>query len=203
MQKLLLIVEGEGDASAAPILVRRVMAELFGVYDLLIEVQRRRDINHLRANDWAHFKRYVQAAFYEGCPILWLLDADDECPVALAGTMYQIVESIGVRQPFSVGFWVREYETMFLYDKKMLVHFLGDKVKIDVGDPEMIRGAKEWLSSKLPRGEIYKARVDQSRLTAMVNLQALKASYRSFQHFEKVLNWLLSHNQPVVYKGYP
>lgn len=200
MPNLLLVVEGHGELEAAPVLVRRIFNELFGEFDVDIDVQRRRCLAHLRANEWSNFKRYLAAAFNEGTPILWILDADDECAVDCASEMVEIANLVGLRQPFAVAFWIREWETMFLYDWVNLRSAIGAIGQNGPpADPEQIRGAKEWITAQLPKNVIYKETVDQTRLSARVSIEFLRERYRSFRHFCNVLEWLIDQQSPDTY----
>lgn len=200
MKKILLVVEGDGEVQAGAILVRRVLHELHGLFEWDVETQRRRDYSHLRANNWANFRRYLSSAFHEKAPILWMLDCDDNCAVEVVKELSQEATNIGVRTPLAFALWVREYETMFLHDlDSVRERFRLSKIEQLPRDPESKRGAKEWLNSQMPRGQIYKERIDQSSLSAVVDLQRLQANYKSFQHFERALLWLADRTEPGIY----
>ena len=143
MTKLLLVVEGPGDVGALPILARRVLQEELEIFDWTVDTHRRRDLTHQRANNWAHFRRYVEVAHTENCPIVWTIDCDDDCAWNVAHEMVRIVEGMRPRQPFAVAFWVREYESLFLSDHETTRGILGllEGVAAPLG-PESIRGAR-------------------------------------------------------------
>jgi hypothetical protein len=199
VSRILLVVEGEGEVSAAPILARRVLGELYGIYEWDFEVQRRKDIEHLRARGWEHFKRYLAAAFHEKLPILWMLDCDDGCAIEHLKELYEQARAVGVRQPLAFCFWVREYETMFLYDSEGV----GRKLEIDQlsvpNPPESKRSAKEHIDAQMPADRSYSPRIEQPALTAILSLQKVRERYRSFQHFENALNWLIQQSDPGLY----
>lgn len=199
MKKLLLVVEGESDVSAAPHLMRRVLSDVCGRYDCQVETHRRKDIAHLRANDWANLKRYLLAAFLEEMPVLWMLDCDDGCAVTIVGEMYRQAALVGVRQPLVFCLWVREYETMFLYDPRNVAKKLGIPEFVSPQVPEQKRGAKELLSAAMPRGHAYKERFDQLPLTAVLDLDRLRNNYRSYRHFENAVKWLVDQSEPSLY----
>lgn len=200
MPSILIIVEGEGDIEAAPLLCRRLLGELYGAYDWSFVTHRRGSIANLKANNCAHFKRFLQAGYKEGMPILWMLDNDEnECARSLVREFYQHVNSIGVQQPLAFCLWTREYETMFLYDPEFLAAKLGIQELSIPDSPENRRGAKELLSKQMPHGQGYKERVNQPALTAGISLERLKENYRSFQHFERALIWLTQRVQPELY----
>ena len=190
--KVLIIVEGYGEVEAAPLLARRVAFELLNTYTATFIQQRRRGLCHLRSQNWHHFRRYLKAAFYENCPILWMLDVDDDCAVDVAIEMSNVANEENCPVPFAVNLWVREFETMFLYDLETLSKKL-DRFDLDgaTNQPETIRGVKEWISSRMPKGSIYKPSVDQARISGSIDVSKVFNTYRSFQHFVKTLEWLL------------
>ncbi len=197
---MLLVVEGDGDVTAAPVLARRVL-QAQGIYDWTFpRPQKRRDIAHLRGKQWSNFSRYLQAAFCEEMPILWLLDCDDGCALHQLRDFQQQAESVGVRQPLAFGFWVREYECLFVADLKTTGEKLGIKTFKNVpADPEAKRGVKEWLSRQMPKGTIYKETLEQEKLSAAINLDKLRAHSRSFRHFEQALLWLIRQSSADLY----
>lgn len=197
---MLLIVEGDGDVTATPLLARRVLRDR-EIYDWdFLRPQKRRDIAHLQARDWYNFKRYLAAAFCEEVPVLWLLDCDEGCALEMAKEIYHIVSLEGVRQPLAFGFWVKEYESLFLADLEAVKKKLGIAQFRDAPpSPEAKRGAKEWLSRQLPTGRIYKETLDQEKITAEVDLGKLRINSRSFRHFENALLWLVKQNTAKLY----
>jgi hypothetical protein len=44
------------------------------------------------------------------------------------------------------------------------------------GDPETIRGVKEWLSTHMPSGRAYKPTIDQLALTRLIDFRVLRAA---------------------------
>jgi hypothetical protein len=200
MNKLLLVVEGEGDVSATPVLLRRILAEYFQKYDCEIITQRRRDLAHLRANDWSNFKRYFAVAHAEGCPIIWLLDCDDDCPLLLLRELYKLIALLNLRVPMAFVFWVKEYEAIFLYDLDSLIEKLEiGAIEQPIMVPEKKRGVKEWISSQLPDGYTYRETMDQEAITAVLNLKKIEEQYKSFGHLVRVVEWLMKSPRTELY----
>ncbi len=200
MKRLLIVFEGEGETKAAPLLARRVMHELLGLHGWQFETQRRRDIAHLSANGWKKFRRYLQAAFNENAPILWMLDCDDGCAIDWIKQLYAQIDIANLRQPLAFCFWVREYECMFLYD------FENTKAKLRIAkskntleNPEQCRDVKEWLSAQMPSGSAYKETVNQEALSATIDIEKLRNNYGCFRHFEKALLWLTTQDKAGLY----
>lgn len=200
MNRLLLVIEGYGEVTAAPVLIRRLLAERLQIYHCEIETHRRHDLCHLRASNWDRLKRYAGAAYNEECPILWILDCDDDCAKDVALEMSNTVQGTNPRQPIAVALLPAEYETMFLYDIDTARTVLGltDQAQKPT-DPKAVRGAKGWLSRHMPRGSAYKETTDQARISSQLNLGLLEAQYRDFRHLVSALTWLSQQRQPGVY----
>lgn len=195
--KLLLVVEGYGEVKAAPALTRRILHSQ-EIFDVEIDTHRRHDISYLRANDWYNFRRYLLAAYSEECPILWMIDCDDDCFVDVLRDMVRIANETGIRQPIGFTLWVREYETMFLYDQETTKKVLNIDSDLP-NDPLVIRGAKGWLSRHMLPGSSYKETHDQEAISAQVDVGLLQTKYRCFEHFCSTLTWLYQHSDPAIY----
>src|SRR5579885_1820808 len=105
--KILLIVEGYGEVKAAPVLARRYFHNR-EIYDVEFDTHRRHDLAYLKANDWNNYRRFLRAAYSEGCPILWMIDCDDGCFMDELRHMRDIANEMVVRQPIGFTFWIRE-----------------------------------------------------------------------------------------------
>ena len=79
---IVTIVEGDGEVGAAPGLIRRVLWERLGRYDIsLLKPKRARGKSDLLKK----FEKFLGYAIIENADaILVLLDADEECPVEKA-----------------------------------------------------------------------------------------------------------------------
>jgi len=200
MERLLLIVEGHGEISAGRVLISRILQEKFEIYTCSIELQRRKDICHLKSRGWTRFRDYLRAAYLENCPILWILDCDDDCALEIAQELTQQANSIPVRQAVAFALLPREFETMFLYDIDAAITALSLDPKTQrPAEPKEIRGAKGWLSRQMKGNGIYKETVDQPRITARLNLDMLEQDYRDFRHLIEALRWLCTATEPATY----
>lgn len=200
MREILLVLEGYGDVQAAPVLVRRVLGELHGIFPSTIETHRRGGLAHLRANDWAHFRRFLLTAFTEHMPVLWMVDNDNGiCARTLLQEMYRHAQSVGIQQRLAFCFWYREYETMFLYDPEGVSRKLSIQNFSVPEEPDNLRASKEFISRAMPSGYAYKETINQSQLSAVIDLALVRSRYKSFQHLERALRWLASDNTPDIY----
>lgn len=198
MRRILPIVEGHGEISAVPVLIRKILAD----HDI-------HDVQPLSA--WRHgeypsvakkFDNIFLAATKEKAPILWVMDFDSkdyDCPVKEAQKLLTRAEALRPGWPIQIAFLVREYETLFLYDEaatRAVFPDISGKVPFP-DDPEAVRGAKEWLSKQRPSGSAYKETVHQEKITARLNLDILRNKSRDFAHLERAILNLLLRPVPV------
>lgn len=210
MKRLILCVEGKGDAAAVPTLVKRLLGEIGPWRDLLpddrpIEV---RSAGNLMKNDFKVWKRYLASAMKrrDARGVLLVLDGDIEmigdkpfCPRDAARSLAQVAGKLGAGRIFSVAivFACQEFETWLLAGIDSLV---GQRLKdgrallADVcapdGDLEAHpRDAKGWLNGLVENG--YNPARDQEALTRMVDLDAIRArELRSFRRLDAAVSSL-------------
>jgi hypothetical protein len=183
------VVEGQGDAAALPVLLRRLRPGLQipmpvrlarGRFAVETELRRAVTLASLNAGS--------------GSPVLLLADADDDCPVELSAKIMEwSADEIGwTGCRIAVVLPVCEFEAWFLAAAHSLAGVRGLPFDLEPPvDAEAVRGAKGWLTRQLPPGRSYKETVDQPALAAQFDLEAA-ASCRSFQKFLKDLDWLVS-----------
>ncbi len=188
-QKLHLIVEGEGDATALPILVRKILEkhQLFNV--ALTSPQISGDVNKSRKR-FADFFRY---ALKNKCPVLWILDCDDKeigCPVEHVSYFRGQLQSTSFAgaQPIEFAFFVQEFEALFLIEQKALRDFyqLSTDIPIDPAAASR-RDAKGEIARLLPKDRGYKETIDQAKITHRLNLETCAQVSRDFRHLESAI----------------
>lgn len=177
------IVEGHGEIEAVPLLIRRIFAES-GTATMP-------GINHpIRIKsgsflqDESYFQRYVQLAAAKaaqaGGEVLILLDCEDDCPADLGPRLLEKALAVRSDIPTTVVLAHREYETWFLAAADSLIgRGLPDGVT-PPPNPEAIRGAKEWLTTKM--GATYDPIIHQASFTAQFDIQQARA-VPSFDRF--------------------
>lgn len=178
---IVCIVEGDGEVRALPLLLRR-LAESAGVYDLNVAppIRVRKD-RFIRRDD--EFSRQLQlaAAKARGGTVLVVLDADDDCPVALATDIAHRAGAIVPHVPLHVVIAQREYEAWLLAAADSLAGKRG--LDTDLRGPEApddIRNAKGWLSARMPSGRYHEVS-DQPALTTLFDLALARDRSRSFR----------------------
>lgn len=198
MPSLLLIVEGQGDEKAAPILVRKIL-EQHGRYDITLQpTQRRGEYPAVAKN----FKNFFLAAIKERAPILWIMDFDAkgyDCPYREAANLAGLAALLRPGWPIAFAFLVKEFETLFLHDEAATRSVFTDipKQVVFPEQPERIRGAKEWLSEKRPKGMAYKESVHQQKIAAHLNIDLLRQKSADFAHLERALLRLIDAQIPA------
>ena len=188
--KIASIVEGFGEVEAVPTLIRR-FAHLNGRYDVVAPRSFRvpRD-RLLRAGV---LERVVQQAANEAGPdgrIFILIDADDDCPATIGPLLLARAMQARPDRVSRVVLAKSELESWFLAAAASLrgVHFLPRDLEAPP-DPESIRGAKEWLSTKM--NGTYRPTVDQTAFAAQFDLAQARAA-PSFDKCYRELTRLLA-----------
>lgn len=178
MPKLMCIVEGHGDAKALPELLRHIFAGIQVAKPWRIHADR------LLKGDLAEARNAIQQARREAVDgVLVLLDTDCEpakCPKKVAVALRAKLGEIDERMPLALVLAECEFETWFLEAAESLRGKRGLPIELErPGKPLSIRGAKEWLGQRMPRG--YSETVDQPALAAVMDIEAARRNSRSFQ----------------------
>jgi len=198
MRPLLLIVEGQGDEKAVPMLVRKIL-ERHERYDVVLcPTQRRGEFPAVAKN----FDNFFLAATKERAPILWIMDFDTkgyDCPYREATNLSERAAQLHPDWPIAFAFLVKEFEALFLHDEAATRRVFTDisKQVVFPEQPESIRGAKEWLSGKRPKGMAYKESVHQEKIAAHLDIDLLRQRSSDFAHLERSLLKLIDAPIPL------
>lgn len=179
------IVEGPGEVAAVPLLLRRLMDEA-QAWELEVGRPHRRQRTQLVKKD--SLQRAVRvAALQDNCAaILVLFDADDDCPKELAPTLEVWAREAAGGKPCAVVMANREYEAWFLASIEALrgtASLLPDATSHD--EPEVPRDAKGEVERRMRAGASYSPTVDQTPLTAHLDL---RNAYRRCRSFRKLVS---------------
>lgn len=189
VQHLHLIVEGDGDATAMPVLVRKILAkhQLFNVR--LTTPQISGDVHKSRKR----FDDFLRYALKNQCPILWILDCDDKevgCPVEHVGHFQAAMKAthFSGMQRVEFAFFVQEFESLFLAEMNALRTFyqLPVDLKVD-SNVATRRDAKGEISKLLPKIRGYKETTDQAKITHRLDLDTCAQVSRDYRHLESAL----------------
>ena len=182
MPTIITIVEGRGEVSAVPILIRRIAdAVAPSLVPRVLKPIRVKRGRFLKENE---LERYVDLAARQAGSngrILILLDADDDCPAQRVSEILERAASVRSDRRIRVVMAQREYEAWFLAAADSIAGHR--ELRSDTTaptDPEAVRDAKGWLTSRMPPGRAYKETRDQPALTTMFDLEQARQRARSF-----------------------
>ena len=194
MPTLQLLVEGEGDMQAAPVLLRRLLHEELRRYDWQTDPRHTMKVwglAKLRQN-LPKFIEHLRGKTCDGAMIL--LDLEDQLPCQEAPAL---AEEIAALQPLPfpvvIVFAYKEYEAWFLAGISSIaarVTYLDSNLTY-AADPEAKRGPKKWLDKQMLPTIKYKEVLHQAEFTRYLDFgQARRAP--SFQRLERALQELLN-----------
>lgn len=177
------IVEGDGEVTALPILLRRLAAEWepAALVQPLPPIRVRRD---RFLNKEEEFRRQLLLAAAKSGDAGWVLivlDADDDCPKTLGAEIWQRAQQHIPHRKLSVVLANREYEAWFIAAAQSLRGMRG----FDIAPKEPIaaetpRNAKGWMREHMQGGK-YSEILDQPAFTAKFDLQQAFENSRSFR----------------------
>lgn len=181
------IVEGHGEVSALPVLLRRLADEKepAALINLLqpIRVMRSKFLN----KDEEFRRQLLLAAAKSGDDgwILIVLDADDDCPATLGQHIYERAQQYIPHRRLSVVLANREFEAWFIAAAQSLQGFRGFFVSADESiQAETPRNAKGWMREHM-QGGTYSEILDQPAFSARIDLQQASMNSRSFRKLRK------------------
>ncbi len=193
MRRIAAIVEGHGEVEAVPILLRRIVQRISPEQPVdhvrPIRVRRHKIVKE------GELERAVNLAARRcgkcGC-ILILLDANSDCPKKLAPKLMGRASKARSDREIRVVLAKVEYEAWFLAAASSLAgsHGIGNSV-LEPSDPESIKNAKGWLSSRMPKGQAYRATLHQPALTNVFDLDCARRLSPSFDKlWRDIGSWL-------------
>jgi hypothetical protein len=221
MRRLLLFVEGDGEAEAVPTLVRRLPNDKGAWRDILLDDATFRvgSVGRLFKEDFRHWKRLLGASLKRADVggVLLILDGDQDkvggkafCAAEVAKSLAVAAKDVGAGATFSVAvvFAMQEYETWLIAGAASLAgqrlpdrRLIRSDAKAPEGDLEVSpRDAKRWLGTIVEGG--YKPTRDQAALTKLVDLDIIRArQLRSSRRLESAVSSLfqaIRSNTPIV-----
>jgi len=160
------IVEGHGECESVPILIRRIAGELDPA--LAVQIPHPVRVTRSKLLKPGELENAVDLAAMRvrgHGGILVVLDSDDDCPAELAPKLLIRARAARSDLPSAVVLPKREFESWFLAAAQSLRGRRGFPPDLKPpGEPEAIRGAKEWLHDRARDGA-YSSSVDQASLT--------------------------------------
>ena len=189
------VMEGDGDATALPLLLQRILYERLGRFDTQIGQgpQGRVNAKNRPQLETQLGKYLLHAQRKPDCSgILVLIDADDDCPLGLAQTLRKQQEASGVTTPVEIVCAKHEYETWFLASLRTIRGRAGIYRDAQPASPVEAQGSpKGWLTRHMPKGRAYKPTAHQLSFTNLIDLQLAYDNSRSFRRLCHALEQLL------------
>ncbi len=208
MKRIILFVEGEGEAIAGPKLISRIVTEKQGHDAVFVDRNafRVKSLGKLVKNDFDDWGKKLRAAtkHRDLGGVLLLLDGDSKsfeneafCPASAAKRLAEKARDVGGGSVFSVAcvFACQEFESWFIAAIEGFRE-LPDGRKVDVpealpDDPESSpRNAKGWFRSVVNTG--YKPTQDQAVFANEMDFDLLRDTRnRSFLRLEHAVSQLI------------
>lgn len=192
------VVEGDGDASAVPLLFRRTTS-LLGIHEMVAASNPMRVGDPLllsRPDGLEKYTRYATSRI-DADSVLIALDFDvfgHACAANIARSWTQrIIAMGGLQRPIAICFFVKEFEALMLACMSDIAQaypnrdWIADRA-VDMPNAEGIRAAKETICRMMNSGS-YKPSIDQVKFTSALNLAKLD-QVRCFRRFRSAIEWL-------------
>ena len=189
------IVEGQGEELALRTLFYKILeAHQVETYPLILRPWRIR--KGIIVQNPAEFERYAAQAISDAGPtarLFVLLDADDDCPAELGPILLRRLTARFPHNSVSVNIANREYETWFIASLEAIADLAGIPGNaVSPVQVESIRGAKEWLTSRMPRGNPYNPVNHQTSFSSRINIHRARQRSQSFDRFCREVERLLT-----------
>lgn len=192
------IVEGHGEVTAVPVLLRRLFEET-GLPNQGVRLALPPPFRMQRSKigkGERDFRRAVDFAARKAGPeggIVVFLDADADCPAELGPRLLGAACEARPDRPVVVVVAKSEFEAWFLAAARSLRGHRGIAQNASPpDDPESARGAKERLKALLEEGATYLETTDQAAFTAQLDLNEACAA-PSFARCRKRITELFEH----------
>lgn len=201
MIQIASIVEGDGEVSALPVLLRRLASERYPAIPAnpLPPIRVRRDKFLNKAEEFRRQLLLAAAKSSEDGWILIVLDADDDCPAELGKKILDRARQYVAHRPVSVVLANREFEAWFIAAAHSLSGVRGfSPLPDELVRAEVPRNAKGWMRARMQSGT-YSEILDQPAFAARIDLQQAYDNSRSFRKLCK--EWQLHVSGQVCPQG--
>jgi hypothetical protein len=174
--QIAVIVEGQGDCEAVPVLIRRIALDVNPCFVPKVLPPARISASKLiKEGELERAIAFFSKKITGNGGIIVIIDCDDGCPATEGPALLKRAISVRKDMPVSVILAKREYESWFLAAAESLRGKRGLSNDLtSPAEPEEIRGAKEWLEDKMLSTASYKETTDQPALTALFDIQAAR-----------------------------
>lgn len=188
MTSIICIVEGDGEVSALPLLLRRLIPSL----DIQRPLNAKGRFKIQREGELERFLELTRARPCDG--VLILLDADEDCSAELAWQMSARASKLHLPFPVVIVYAKCEFEAWFLASLETLAGSYGIPATTTFPEDrvESTRGAKEWLRMQMPLTRGYSETRDQPAFASRIDLDLVRRRSRSFRRLEHALEEVLA-----------
>jgi len=195
---ILALVEGEGEESAVPLLLRRLLWEM-QVFDVQVGTPMRRTRDQLAGKDGLAAVLDLVRKTEDVDGVLVLLDADDACPALEGPRIAGLLQEMAPDLRTGIVMANREYEAWLLASWETMSE-PGRRTRL-TDDPDAPRDAKGRVARVL--GIRYHEPLDQVRLTNRIDLRVAAQRSRSFRKLMMEVERLLRlcGRHPVSFLG--
>lgn len=190
--KIQTIVEGYGEVSAVPVLLRRLLVAADRM-DVVVNRPIRQKQSQLLSKD--SLGKAIQLAMYKpGCSgILVLFEEEDGCPKELGPQLTGWIQEKAGNFPVALVLAHREYEAWFLAALESIKGKRGIRHdSLFNSNPESIRDAKGTIEDLMPKNRSYHETTDQAAFSELFDMRLAYRNSRSFRHLVKAFGNLLN-----------
>ncbi len=186
MSMIISVVEGYGEVTTVPILLRRIATRL-EIHNFKFPKAMRITKGRLVKDELARILNLASIEFQaEGMSggVLIVLDADDDCPADLGVLLRQKAQEARPDIPVVIAVANREFEAWYLAGIQSLQgkHGLPDLITPPT-NPENIRNAKGWLGQQMGS---YSPTIHQEKFAAVLDLQLARQSQSFARFYDRV-----------------
>ena len=176
--RIAAIVEGHGECEAVPVLIRRIAQTIDpGFVPKVLSPLRVPASRLLKEGELERSVDFAARKLQGRGGIVVIVDCDWEngCPAEDGPALLKRAVATRGDLPIAVVLAKREFEAWFLSAAESLRDKHGLPGDLETpADPEGIRGAKEWLSDRMPTGRSYAETTDQPAFTADFDMDAAR-----------------------------
>ncbi len=194
--RIVPIVEGHGECEAVPILIRRIALTIDPGFVPRVLPPLRVPASRLIKEGELERSIDLAARKLQGVGgILIIVDCDGEdcCPAMDGPKLMDRAMAVRNDLPLAVILAKKEFEAWFLAAAESLRGKHGLPADLmSPPYPESIRGAKEWLSDRMPLGRSYAETTDQPAFTEVFDLNVARRA-NSFDKCYRETKKMLEH----------
>ena len=192
--RIAAIVEGHGECEAVPILIRRIAQAIDpGFVPRILPPLRIPASRLLKQGEMERSLDFAARKLEGRGGIVIIVDCDWEncCPAEEGPLLLKRALATRGDVPIAVVFAKREFEAWFLAAAESLRGKFGLPGDLESpAYPESIRGAKEWLTDKMPPGRAYAETTDQPAFAAVFDMDTARRADSFDKCYRDIKNML-------------